>query len=368
MATASFRSFLLVLLLGPPYYGCGEPPPPPEPVIRPVRVAKVFATGSQQRRVFSGVAKAGTESTLSFRVPGIVQRLPVAVGQQVRAGQVIAALDEVDYELQVREAEAALRQAEAQASNAQADLRRVRSLFEDDNASRDDLDAAEAAAASMQAQVEAAERRLELAQRRVSYTRLTAPMPGAVAEVRIEVNENVGAGQPVVVLTSGAQPEVEVSIPESLITRITEGDDVTVQFDALENRSFDGVVTEVGVTASGLATTFPVSVRVTEAEADVRPGMAAEVTFEFTGPATANRFVVPAEAVGEDRQGRFVFVAEPIDDQHAVVRRRPVEVGGFAPGGLEVFQGINDGDLIVTAGVSQIEDGREVQIGLQQEG
>lgn len=365
----TIRSRLLTALAALALHsGCAEPPLPAEPVIRPVRVTEVFATGTQQSRTFSGVARARTESTLSFRVAGTVLRLPVAVGDRVRVGQLIAEVDDADYQLMVSEAEAALRQAEAQAGNAQADLRRVRGLFENDNASRDDLDAAVAGAASAQAQMEAVARRLELAERQVSYTRLSAPLDGAIAEVGIDVNENVAAGQPVVVLTSGLQPEVEVSVPESLIVQIAEGDDVNVRFDALAGQSFDGVVTEVGVTASGVATTFPVSVRLSGPVADVRPGMASEVTFEFAGTGADERFVVPPEAVGEDREGRFVFVAEPRDDGRAVVRRQSVEVGEFAPGGLEVLEGLADGDLVVTAGVNQIDDGREVRLGVQQEG
>ena len=121
---------------------CGDPPPPAEPVVRPVRYVTALATGGQRTRTFSGVAQAGVESALSFRVPGAIVRLDVEVGDRVAAGGSIARLDPVDYELQVREAEASLRQAEARAENAAADLRRVRTLYENDNAARTDLDAA----------------------------------------------------------------------------------------------------------------------------------------------------------------------------------------------------------------------------------
>jgi len=365
MSMVRCRLIVLIAAGGLPM-ACAEPPPPPEPVVRPVRVVEVTASQGQETRTFSGIARAGTESTLSFRVAGTIERLPVEVGDRVRVGDLIGELDDIDYRLQVSEAEAALRQAEAQAQNAEADLRRVRGLFENDNASRDDLDAAVAAASSTRAQVEAVMRRLDLAQRQVLYTRLTAPVTGAIAEVRAEVNENVAAGQGIVLLTSGVQPEVEVSVPEGLITQIAEGDEVSVTFDALSGQVFDGVVTEVGVSASRLATTFPVSVQLGGRASAVRPGMAAEVTFTFAGPQKAGRFTIPAEAVAEDRGGRYVFVVEPAGDGRATVRRRAVDVGGFAADGLEILQGLDDGDLVVTAGVHQIEDGREVRLAGEQ--
>ena len=81
---------------------------------------------------------------------------------------------------------------------------------------------------------------------------------GSVAEVLVEVNENVQAGQGIVTLTSGARTKVEVAIPSTLIAGVSEGDTVDVRFDALAGRSFAATVTEVGVAASG-STTFPVT-------------------------------------------------------------------------------------------------------------
>lgn len=287
-----------------------------------MRVVEVYATAGGRARSFSGVARAGIESTLSFRVPGTIDELPVRLGDRVRARQLIARLDPVDYELQVKETEAALSQARAEARNADAGLRRVRGLYENDNASRADLDAAVANAASANAQVEWVSKHLELALRQVDYTRLQAPVAGAIAELRVEVNENVGRGQAVAVLSSDGAPEVELAVPEGVITQIAEGDTVSVRFDALAGRTFEGVVTEVGVSATILATTFPVSVRLPDADRDVRPGMAADVTFVFDADDATERFFVPPEAVGEDREGRFVFVAQPTQDSGSLAAAR----------------------------------------------
>ena len=344
---------------------CSEPPPPVEPVIRPVRYVVASPTGGQRIRTFSGVARAGVESALSFRVPGTIARLGVEVGDRIRAGAPIAELDPVDYELQVREAEASLRQAEVRAGNTQADLRRVRSLYETDNAARTDLDAATAAAESATAQVESVAQRLDLVRRQVDYTRLTAPAAGAIADVLAEVNENVSPGQPVVILASGAAPEVGFAVPEALIRQIREGMPVAVGFDAIPGERFEGVVTEVGVTTTATGTTFPVTVRLDSgASEEIRSGMAAAVDVAFGNDEVPDRFILPAHAVGEDRVGRFVFVAEPAPDAAglAVVHRRPVTVGAFAASGLEVLDGLAEGERVVVAGVSRLHDGDTVRL------
>lgn len=346
---------------------CGKEPQVEE-VIRPVRYQKVYISGGERSRTFSGVAQASQESRLSFKVAGNIRRIPVKVGDKVEVGQLIAELDPKDYELQVEEAQAALSQAEAQQRNADANYERVRKLYENRNASRNDLDAARAASESAEAQVKSVEKRLELAKSQLSYTRLTAPTRGAIATVEHEANENVNPGQTIVQLTSGSSIEVEVAVPEVLISQVKEGEKVTVTFDAMPEQTFPARVTEVGVASTGYATTFPVTVRLEAADQSVRSGMAAEVSFMFESAQQAGgspgrkQINVPSVAVGEDRQGRFVYVVEPTDSGFGIAHRRPVMIGDLTEQGIEILEGLNDGDRVVTAGVSKLTDGQKVRL------
>lgn len=332
-------------------------------VVRPVRFQQVFATGGSRVRTFSGTAQSGQESKLSFKVAGTVRRIAVQVGDNVRAGKLIAELDPKDYELQVQEAEASLAQAQAQERNAKSNYDRVRALYENNNASPNDLDAARSGAESAKAQVSSIEKRLELAELQLTYTKLTAQMNGAIADVPVEVNENVGVGQTVAVLTSGTNLEVSVGIPEILISQIKEGIKVTVAFDAITGSKIPGTVTEVGVATLGNASTYPVTVKLDEQSSDIRSGMAAEVAFMFeTDDNSRERIMVPPVSVGEDREGRFAYVVNPTDDGFGITERRAVTVGDLTEDGLEIIDGLQDGELLVTAGVNRIEDGLRVRL------
>jgi RND family efflux transporter MFP subunit len=344
------------ILLG----SCGTDEPPETP-LRPVRIMLVVSSGGSRVRTFSGVTRAGMESRLSFRVGGKITQLPVKVGDRVEQGRLIAELDRTDYEIQVQQAEAALAQAGASQRKAKADYERVRLLYENENASRNDLDAARAAHESATAQVQSMGKQLELSQQRLGYTRLRAPVTGDVASVPVEVNENVQMGSTVAVLTAGSQMEVRVTIPEVLIAQITEGNQVEVTFDAIPGQTYSAVVTEVGVQPEGAATTFPVRARLETSDPNIRPGMAAEVAFRFTGTEERERIYVPPVAVGEDRQGRFVFVVEPDGEDTGIVERRPVEVGTLGTEGLEILNGLEEGEILVTAGVSKLEGGMRVK-------
>jgi len=342
--------------------GCAEQVVPKEP-LRPVRTMQVFATGTERVRSFSGTARASRESRLSFKVPGTVELLNANVGDRVRAGQVLARLDPQDYRLRVEDGDAALARARAEARNAEANYARLRDLYENENASLNDLDAARAGYESATAAVDSVEKKLEQARLQLSYTELNAPTAGAIAAVPVEVSENVQSGQTVALLTSGDRPEVEIGMPEVFIARIREGQTVEVTFDALSQRRFGAVVTEVGVASTGMATTFPVKVRLDQEAAEVLPGMAAEVHFRFAGQGDRELMVVPAFAVGEDRDGRFVYVVEELGNGVGRAVRRDVSVGTLtSDSGLEILRGLVDGERVITAGVSRIQDGREVRL------
>lgn len=348
---------LLVLLAG-----CEpEPPAAPDERIRPVRHAVVAAGGGAVTRTFSGAAQADVEAQLSFRVGGALHARPVEVGDTVAEGALLAELDARDYVVRVREAEAQLSNARAGLRNAEASYARVRTLYENDNVALSELDAARAAAESAAAQVSIAEQNLADARLKLSYTRLTAPARCDVAETFVKENENVAPGQPIVRLSCGGCPEVKVSVPETQIRDVRLGAAVTVHFAALSGQQFEARVSEVGVATTSSATAFPVVVQLDGACKQVRPGMAADVEFRFDAqPAAAVR--VPVVAVGEDRDGRYVYVLERVDEERWRAHRRAVETGEPQAEGLPITAGLEAGERIVTAGVRRISDGMTVRL------
>lgn len=137
---------------------------------------------------------------------------------------------------------------------------------------------------------------------------------------------------------------------------------MSVTFDAMPGQTFAAVVSEVGVSSTGAATTYPVRVQLVQTDGKIRSGMAANVAFAFGAKVAQERIVAPLHAVGEDRDGRFVFVVEPQGEGRGVVRRRPVKVGELDAEGLEILEGLTPGERLVMAGVKRLEDGREVKL------
>ena len=259
--------------------GCGEEPPPRE-VVRPVVTTVVEEPPTVIERSFSGVAQGVIDTNLSFRVGGEITELPARLGLRVKAGEVIAVLDPTDYKLKVEQARATLAQVRAQFVQADADFTRSRALYENGNISKSALDASQAGFDSAKAQMEATEKQLEQAQQQLKYTILSAPQEGAIGEVPVEINQVVQSGQVIASLVSEKQIEMEVGIPEALITKIRIDDNAFLTFDAIPSGRFPAVVAKVGVEVTG-ASTYAVKLSMLERDSRVRPGMVGEATVIF---------------------------------------------------------------------------------------
>ena len=264
------------------------------------RFATSWSKGSDSatQRTFSGVAKSGQESRLSFQVSGQVLERADQRRRQVKKGDTIARMDPADYALQLQNAQAAAAQSRAQERNAKATYERTRALYENQNASRQDLDADRTAYESARAGLESANQQIRLRQRQLGYTHLKAPEP---ARSRRSTSRSTSTCRQ----ASWSRPCSRATRSKSAYRSRLRSSEASrrapkamARFDSLDGKTFNGTVTEVGVASAGGATTFPVTVRLTEGQDQVRAGMAADVTFIFASAKEGPKYVA------SDQRGR----------------------------------------------------------------
>ncbi len=329
--------------------------------LRPVRIVEVGEALTTHKRTFSGLSHSTQESRLSFKVTGNIIALPIKIGSRLQKGQLIARLDPSGFELAVEQSQANLLQAEANLRNESTNYERVKGLYANANASRGELDTARAGEESARAQASAARKAVEIAELDRSYTRLVAGSDCNVVSVDVEVNENVSAGTPIASVDCGDGIEVSLAIPESLIRNFKQGLAANIRFDAISDETYSGLVTEVGASAGGVGTTFPVTVQLNNPGDKVRSGLAAEVAFTFPKISGELTHVVPTQALVNNHTGTYVYLAVPSSSgKTAIVTRRDVVLGGMTNDGIEVTNGLNLGDRVITAGVSIIRNNQEV--------
>ncbi len=349
------RTVALTALVG----GCAKKTVEQKAVIRPVVTYTVQAPEAGRVRVFSGTARAGVQTPISFRVGGEIMELPARMGMQVKAGDLIAKLDPKDYELQVKQNEAQLAQAEAQFEQAKANYERTRQLYETKSVSKSELDGQEASFKSAAAQVQSALKGLELSRQQLGYCTLMAPIAGSLDQVPVEVHQTVSAGQTIAMLSAGDNIDVSIGIPEALVSRVNVGDTAQVKFDAIPDAQFTARVSEVS-TAAGESRAYPVKIRIVGKDERIRPGMVASATFSFKGDTGDSAITVPPVAVVPLPDGRrFVWVYAA--DQGTVTRRF-VQVGSLTSEGLQIMEGLQPGEVIIIRGVHRLEEGMKVKL------
>jgi len=350
-------SYLLAMGL---WIGCGDEPQVAEP-IRPVKYAAVHPASTVQSQRFAGTAKAGIEAKLSFRTGGLIESIGVKVGDQVKAGQRIATLDNRDAVLAHQRAKAALENARVQKANAQSRLIRVRQLYQANNVSLAEYEQAKNGFASATSSYESAQKSLDLQERQLGYNEIYAPVAGIVTAIHNEVNEVIQAGAPLVELSAGEDIEMRVGVPEGYIAQIQTGEPVSVRFSALPGLDFAARVREISY-ALDASSTYPVIVRLDAPAPAIRPGMTGEVEFRFGTDGPSDPLVVPVKAVGEDANGQYVFVIDEVAEGLGTVHRRPIRIGKLLADGFVVEEGLAERELVATAGLRSLLNGMKVRL------
>lgn len=330
--------------------------------LRPVRYYEVGYKGAENDRIFSGTAETEKRIDLSFRNSGVITEFAIQLGQKVTKGQLLAKLDNVQSRLAYEQAVNQETSAESQMKTAKLNLDRVRELFEKSSTSLSDLENAKNSYRTAKQNYESAKRGSSIQLEQIRFGYLYAPVDGTIAEVRAEINENVGPGQKVATLNGGTQMEIALGIPESIINKMAQNDTVKVRFSALDKQEFRGVVSEIAPSVEASTATYPVTVSLLEPHDNVKSGMAADVTFNLTSDKdTAAMMAVPAKSVGEDHHGRFVFLIVE-NDGTAYVKKQHITSGKLNGEWFEIIEGLSIGQKVATAGLQTLLDGQQIDI------
>jgi len=362
MKSTKFIIFGTVISLVTLLLSCSNRQEIPAELLRPVRYQEVVNLSGARTRTLSGIAQSGVESKLSFRVGGTINFINVKIGEHIAKNSLIASLDDSDYELQYEQSHATEQLAKSQRDLAKSNYKRIEALYENGNVSVSEYEQAKTAYESAKAEVKAIDRQTDQLKKKIEYTKLYAPIDGIVANLYVERNENVQAGQVIVDFYSGKDPEVIIGMPETFISRVSVGEKVSVEFPSIPEKQYEGTISEVSFVAGQQSSTYPVTIKLKDDVNKIRPGMTANVTFSFLSDAKEKVILVPSVAVGEEQKGTYVYVVRALDGDTALVSQRYIDIGTMVDDNFEVLKGLEDGELVVTAGISKLSEGMKVKL------
>jgi multidrug efflux pump subunit AcrA (membrane-fusion protein) len=362
-----------------------------EVIPRPfTRTVEAYATVWPRRK---GTISGQVSGPLTHRGP---QTDPGAV---VQAGQELARIEATRYQIALEKAQAALEKFQAHLTIernqneertamyhiaqqrfelAQSEYARQQSLFQkrliaeqalelaesqvelrrsEFEQARNELQSRQAHVRSIQADIASAEAEIRSLQEDLADTVIRAPFAGMIGERFVEVGDLVTPGQKLFTVLDIASVKIMAQVASDYIHYMRPGVKVEVMRRAQPGRIFEGRVARVHPEADLRNRTFSVEVEVpNQGESRLLPGMFARVRIPVL--AIEGATLVPRDALLEDPQGAYLYVADPVS---RTARRRNVVVGDQGPEEALILSGIAQGDLLVTRGQELLHDGAPIQ-------
>ncbi|WP_419205506.1 efflux RND transporter periplasmic adaptor subunit [Photobacterium leiognathi] len=318
-----------------------------EPESRPVKLQSVSVGDNESLRSFPAIVEAGDKAVLAFRVSGQLNNVQAHPGEFVRKGQTLATLNPDELSLLVK-------QAQAQYDLANVQFKRNSQLRKTNVVSELDYDASKA-------NLKQAKAALDKAKSNLSYAKLIAPYDGHLSLSMIENFEYVAAKQPVMHIQSAKLINMTFQLPDYLLARFqghAEEINPTVAFDALANQTFPAQFKEIDTEPDSKTSSYKVTLSMARPEgSNIMPGMSGSVTIVLPH---GNAGAIPTRAVITEGDKHFVW---RVNDKQQVER---VEV--TLDKNNRVISGLDDGDVIATSGVSELQAGQKVRSWIKERG
>ncbi len=287
----------------------------------------------------------GKSVNVGFKIGGQIKKLNVGEGDYVKKGQVIASLDDVDYNL-------SLQQLQTQYDQVSSEISRIEEMHRHNNVAENDYEKAKAGLQQLKIQ-------LDMTKNQLSYTQLTAPISGHIVERFMEEGEMTGAGTPIFKIVDNAGVEAAVPLSataysrkDSIIKCIGRSSIIGDAEIPLDIISFipDGDSNSL----------FKLRLRIPDAYRNqLLPGMNMNVEILYRSGANAGTHKVPSRALFE-RQGKTYVWTVGAND--SILTARQVNVIGTPEGNLSLVSGLNDNDVIVAVGVHHLHDNQKVRV------
>ncbi|HKL50207.1 MAG TPA: efflux RND transporter periplasmic adaptor subunit [Wenzhouxiangellaceae bacterium] len=317
------------------------------PVSVPVEVARVAFGDVSSAYTGTATLVPERQTPAVAKLGGIALEILVEEGDRVEAGQVMARLERDRYEFQAQQTEARLLKLENE-------LKRARELHDRELISTDEYE-------RVRFDTDAQRAANGLAQLDLAHTEIRAPIAGVVAERMVKVGNLVAQNQPLFMIDDFDPLWAVLHVPERELNLLDAGQKATLQVDAFPGQEFTGEVLRISPVVDAETGTFKVTATFSDASGRLRPGLFGRV--QVVHDSRQNVPLVPQTALLSEDGEVAVFVArQRADGAGYTAERRTVRTGYSGAAGVEIVEGLGEGDTVVTAGKNSLRDGAELRV------
>ena len=277
------------------------------------RLQPVTMGDIEQNVTANGTINPVSLVNVGTQVSGRVKKIYADYNVQVKQGQVLLELEDELFKAQIAASLGNVKNNEASLELAKANEARMRSLFEKEYVSKQELDQSVQALKSAEAQLSTTKAQLKRDQTNYSYSIIKSPVSGVVVDRVVDVGQTVAASLQTPTLFKIAQDlskmQINTSFAEADIGRILVGQTAKFNVDAFPNKNFEGVVKQIRLNPTNTANvvTYDVVISVDNPEQLLLPGMTAYVNINFAKH--ENVLLVPNAALRYRRKNEELNLA-----------------------------------------------------------
>jgi RND family efflux transporter MFP subunit len=307
----------------------------------------------------SGKIETVQNANISTRMMGYVNNIPVKVGQKVSKGQLLISINSADISAQKGQVQASIIEATAAFKNAEKDYNRYLALFNDNSASQKEMDDMTANFEMAKARLEAANQMKNQVNAQLSYSNITAPFNGIITGKYINEGDMANPGMPLLSMEAPGAFQVITMVPESEITKISNGTEVSVLVKTT-NELLKGTVTEVSTSTKNTGGQYLVKIALDKTDAKLLSGMYTSVQFpiENTEIDETNLILIPKEAL--IKQGQLVGIYTIGNENTAILRW--IRVGKDFGDTIEVLSGLSSNEQYIISAEGKLFNGAKISI------
>lgn len=285
-----------------------------------------------------GTATANESVEIRPRIASLVEEIAFSEGQKVRKGDLLIQLEDDE--------------AVAGLALAQASLSESRSLY---NRSKSLADTKAISAATLEqllAQVKVDEAQVEAARARLDNTTIRAPFAGRIGLRRVSPGSFVNTTTVITTLDDIGQIKLDFSVPETFLTVLSVGMNISAHSPVYPGRVFTGTVASIDTRLDPVTRAVQVRAMVPNPDDALRPGMFLSVDLERD---RGKVLMAPEQAIVPEGEVQYVFVVSD-----GVAEKRAVELGRRIPGFVAIESGLAEGEAVITEGTNKVRDGSRV--------
>lgn len=316
-----------------------------------LKFEKVAAQEVAGQDLFIGTIESSDRGVLAARIDGRVGRLAVKIGDAVRAGQLLLAIEQNTVNDRLAEAQGSREVAAARLDLAEKTYQRYQQLAKAEAVTPQELDRVTAEREQARQNLQAASAGVAQARTGAAYNRLIAPYAGTIAEQLVESGSTVMPGTPLLVIERSGIPQARIAVPESLVGQIARGEELQLEIPALQ-RTITGIVTEIQPASDPTTRTFTVKLSLPTG-GGLTPGLFLRARRQA---ATGSALLIPMSALVQRGQLTGVFVVEA-----KILHFRLVKTGPSLGDKVEILSGLSAGETIVSGEVQRARSGARVE-------